>query len=147
MALTFSLARRVEFAETDMAGVMHFSNYFRWMEEVEHEMFRSLGLCVVQPEGERTLSWPRIHVACEYRGPLRFEDVVDVRLTVTKIGGKAISYEAVFEGDGKEKARGQVTMVCCEIRDGHFQAIRIPDDIRRRFEGGADGEGWASLAD
>ena len=47
MAAEFSISRRVQFAETDMAGVVHFSNYFRWMEEVEHAFFRAVGLSVV----------------------------------------------------------------------------------------------------
>lgn len=135
MPLTFSMSRRVEFAETDMAGVMHFANYFRWMEEVEHAMFRSIGLSVVHPDGERTISWPRVRVTCEYRGPVRFEDVVDVSLAITKMGGKSISYEAIFTCDGMTVARGEVTMVCCEMRDGHFQSIDIPADLRGKFEG------------
>jgi len=135
MSLTFSTSRRVEFAETDMAGVMHFANYFRWMEEVEHEMFRSIGLSVLQPDGERTISWPRIKVACEYRGPLRFEDEVEVRLTVQKVGSKSITYHAVFEHDGQRRADGEVTMVCCEMRDGQFRSIDIPAEMRKRFEG------------
>ena len=43
MAHAFTMQRRVEFAETDMAGILHFSNYFRFMESVEHAFFRSLG--------------------------------------------------------------------------------------------------------
>ena len=42
----FSLTRRVQFSETDMAGIMHFSNFFKMMEEVEHAFFRSVGLSV-----------------------------------------------------------------------------------------------------
>ena len=134
MNLTFETTRRDEFAETDLAGVMHFSNYFRWMEAAEHEMFRSIGVSVVQPDGDRTISWPRIKVSCEYRGPIRFEDDVVLRLTITRMGSKSISYDAAFERAGQRVADGVVTMVCCEMRDGHFRSIDIPDDIRRRFD-------------
>ena len=130
MPLTFSMSRRVEFAETDMAGVMHFANYFRWMEEVEHAMFRSIGLSVVHADGERTISWPRVRVTCEYRGPVHFEDVVDVSLAITKLGRKSAMYEATFECEGRTVALGEVTMVCCEMRDGQFRSIDIPDDMR-----------------
>jgi len=47
MPYEFKLTRRVEFAETDMAGIMHYSNYFRFMETAEHAFFRSLGLSIV----------------------------------------------------------------------------------------------------
>ena len=43
MSYEFQITRRVEFSETDMAGIMHFSNYFRFMETAEHAFFRSLG--------------------------------------------------------------------------------------------------------
>lgn len=134
MDLTFETTRRAEFSETDMAGVMHFSNYFRWMEVAEHEMFRSIGLSVVQPEADRTISWPRIKVSCEYRGPIRFEDEVRIRLTISKIGSKSIAYHAAFERDGERLADGHVVMVCCEMSAGQFRSIDIPGDIRRRFE-------------
>lgn len=117
-----------------MAGVMHFSNYFRLMEEAEHALFREMGMSVVYPREDGSIvSWPRIRVECEYRGPIRFEDEVTVHLTITRIGSKSVSYTADFERDGRAAAQGQVTMVCCEMRDGHFKSIDIPDDIRARF--------------
>ena len=64
MAYEFRILRRVEFSETDMAGIVHYSNFFRYMESAEHAFFRSLGLSVVDrpehaPEGER-VGWPRV---------------------------------------------------------------------------------------
>ena len=47
MAYEFKAIRRVEFADTDMAGIMHYSNFFRFMETAEHAFFRSLGLSIV----------------------------------------------------------------------------------------------------
>ena len=48
----FSIRRRVQFAETDLAGIAHFSNFVRWMEETEHAFFRSLGMSIVMHHGE-----------------------------------------------------------------------------------------------
>ena len=53
MLYEFKVIRQVEFSETDMAGLMHFSNFFRFMESTEHAFFRSLGLALHQHEGER----------------------------------------------------------------------------------------------
>ena len=50
MAYEFKAIRRVEFAETDMAGIVHYSNFFRYMETAEHGFFRSLGLSVVMDQ-------------------------------------------------------------------------------------------------
>ena len=69
----FKMQRRVEFAETDMAGILHFSNYLRYMEEVEHAFFRSLGLSVQPCAKSGILGWARGKVSCTYRKPLHFE--------------------------------------------------------------------------
>ena len=74
MPYEFKVQRRVEFSETDMAGIMHYSNFFRFMETAEHGFYRSLGFSVVMPETDPRLGWPRVHAECDYRKPLRFED-------------------------------------------------------------------------
>ena len=130
----FSISRRVQFAETDMAGVAHFANYFRWMEEVEHAFFRSVGLSVAMHHQGREIGWPRVAVACEYYGPVRFEDEFELRLRVMKIGEKAFTYEVDFMKGAEQLAQGKVTSVCCAVQpEGGFSAIAIPTDIREKL--------------
>ncbi|HCE02754.1 MAG TPA: acyl-CoA thioesterase, partial [Acidobacteria bacterium] len=45
----FRLTRRVQFYETDSAGIVHFSVFFRYMEEAEHAMWRAAGLSIAVP--------------------------------------------------------------------------------------------------
>jgi YbgC/YbaW family acyl-CoA thioester hydrolase len=130
----FSLRRRVQFAETDMAGVAHFSNFFRWMEEVEHAYFRSLGLSVVMEHEGREIGWPRVAVSCEYSGPVNFEDEIDLRLRVIKVGEKSFTYEVDFMKGEQEVAQGKVTSVCCAADPaGGFKSIAIPEAIRAKL--------------
>lgn len=130
MPLPFSIRRIVQFAETDMAGIVHFANYFRWMEEVEHAFFRSLGLSVAMTHEGIEIGWPRVNVGCEYHGPLRFEDEVELRLRVTRIGGKSLSYEVEFLLAGRRVAVGRSTSVCCRHTPDGLKAFTIPDSIR-----------------
>ncbi|HWL92958.1 MAG TPA: thioesterase family protein [Phycisphaerae bacterium] len=134
MPREFSIQRRVQFAETDMAGVMHFSNYFRWMEEVEHAYLRSVGMSVVHEQDGVEISWPRVHVSCEYFAPLYFEDEVEVRMEVTDIRDKSLTYEATFSKAGQRTARGRVKMVCCRWTDNRFESVAIPESVRARLE-------------
>src|ERR1700742_157627 len=108
-ATTFTITRRVQFAETDMAGIVHFSNYFRWMEEVEHAFFRSMGLSVAMAHEDIEIGWPRVNVGCEFHGPVRFEDEIELRLRITKVGGKSLSYEVEFLRGEKRVALGKST--------------------------------------
>ena len=133
---TFSITRRVQFAETDMAGIVHFANYFRWMEEVEHAYFRSLGLSVAMTLDGVELGWPRVNVGCEYYGPIRFEDEMELRLRVTKVGGKSLSYEVDYLLDGKLVALGRTTSVCCAHTPEGLKAVTIPESIRAKLTTG-----------
>ncbi len=129
----FTLTRRVQFSETDLAGVMHFSNYLRWMEDVEHAFWRSLGLSVHQPNEDGAVSWPRVAVKCEYFSPLRFEQQAELRLRIDSIGGKSLTLSIEFCRDGQRVAAGVTTAVCCRISPGRFEAIAIPAEIREKL--------------
>jgi YbgC/YbaW family acyl-CoA thioester hydrolase len=137
MPATFSILRRVQFAETDMAGIVHFSNFFRMMEEVEHAFFRSVGLSVSMQHDGMHVGWPRVSTGCEFFGPVRFEDEVELRLRVVKLGDKSFSYEVDFLLKGRPMALGKTTSVCCELRqDGTMKSIPIPPSIREKLDPG-----------
>jgi acyl-CoA thioester hydrolase len=136
MPTEFTIHRRVQFAETDMAGIAHFSNYFRWMEEAEHAFFRSLGMSVVMRHGDREITWPRVSVACDYSGPVRFEDELELRLHVVKVGGKSLVFEVEVLKGGERVALGKMTSVCCTIEPGgRMRSVAIPADLRAKLEG------------
>ena len=129
---------RVEFSETDMAGIVHFSNYFRYMEAAEHAFLRSLGILVHQAEPGRTVSWPRVHAECGFEAPLRFEDEVEVRLLVRSKRRSTITYEFhLFHSGSRERvACGSLTVVCVQIdpANGKMSPMAIPESIDRLIE-------------
>ncbi|HVT73281.1 MAG TPA: thioesterase family protein [Lacunisphaera sp.] len=135
MPSEFSLTRQVEFAETDMAGIMHFANYFRWMEACETAFYRSLDLPLVSFVPGRIVGWPRVNVSCDYRAPLRFNDTVEVKLLVKKLGKRSVTYAFQFCKDGRVVATGEVTAVCVAAggKDG-MVAQPIPADVRAKLQ-------------
>lgn len=136
MPQEFSITRRVQFSETDMAGIMHFSNYFRLMEEVEHAFFRSIGMSVVMQHEGMHIGWPRVAAGCEYFGPCRFEDELQLTLRVARLGEKSFSFEVDFLLAGRRIALGKITSVCCcLIEAGGMQSIPIPAALREKLSG------------
>jgi 4-hydroxybenzoyl-CoA thioesterase/acyl-CoA thioester hydrolase len=127
--------RRVEFADTDMAGIIHFSAYFRYMEETEHDFLRAVGLSVSPRHGsEQHIGFPRRATRCEFVRPLRFEDEVDVHLRVRRLGGRSLTYQFLFELEGREVARGEVTASCVRLLpDGNIESTTLPEVIRERL--------------
>jgi YbgC/YbaW family acyl-CoA thioester hydrolase len=139
MAYEFKATRRVEFSDTDMAGIMHFANFFRFMETAEHGFYRSLGFSVVMPATDPRLGWPRVHAECDYRKPLRFEDLVEIHLLVSEKRTKALSFLFRFRKLNAEPplevARGKLTIVCVAHHpDGRMAAMHIPEEIAARIE-------------
>jgi len=128
------MTRRVAFAETDMAGVLHFANYLRYMEEIEHAFWRSAGMSVVVRDAERAISWPRVAVHCTYRAPAHFEDELELVLALTKIGRRSLEFEVDFFRGSERLAEGRYTTVCVEMSGGSFKTTTVPEEIRRVLE-------------
>ena len=133
MPYEFKHIRRVEFAETDMAGIVHFSNFFRMMESTEHAFFRSMGFSIHGHEPACTTGWPRVSASCDYLRPLRFEDEVEIHLLVAEVRTRSIRYQFTFRkvSDGLEVARGQMAAVCAAVEKpgGKLTAVAIPEEI------------------
>ena len=134
----FKLTRRIEFAETDMAGIVHFANFFRMMETTEHAFFRSLGLSIHGHDAVATTGWPRVGATCDYRAPLRFEDEVEIHLLVAEVRSRSIRYQFIFRkaADGTEVARGSIAAVCASVEKatGKLVAVPIPDNVRAAIQ-------------
>ena len=79
-AAPFRTTRRVEFSDTDAAGIAHFTAFFRYMEQAEHELLRSVGLSVKMsgPDGE--FGWPRVGARCDFTSTAKFEDLVEIEV-------------------------------------------------------------------
>jgi YbgC/YbaW family acyl-CoA thioester hydrolase len=135
MAVPFRTTRRVEFADTDMAGIVHFANFFRYMEAAEVEFLRSLGLSVKMTWQGESLGFPRVAASCDYLRPVTFEDVLDVTVRVQRVGRKSVTYAFEFTKAGEAVARGQVTSVCVRMHaDRSFESVELPAEVRARLE-------------
>jgi len=139
MATTFSITRRVEFSETDLAGIMHFTNFYRWMEICEHEFLRSLGLSVDMEDDNGRFGWPRVKTSCRFKRPLRFEEEVEVKLIVSEIRDRSIAYTFQFwknEGGERVKAAVGETIAACvrfEPSTGSMTPIHIPEIFQKKI--------------
>jgi 4-hydroxybenzoyl-CoA thioesterase/acyl-CoA thioester hydrolase len=129
----FRTRRRVEFRDTDAAGLMHFSVFFTYMEQAEHELLRSVGLSVFQHEQDGAVTWPRVSAACDYRRPLRFEDEFEIEVTLERLGEKSVTYAFRFLHDGRDIATGRLTAVCCRLENGAARSIPIPSRIAEKL--------------
>jgi YbgC/YbaW family acyl-CoA thioester hydrolase len=134
MPATFRTTRLVEFGDTDMAGIVHFAQFFRYMEAAEHLLLRSLGLGVaIDWEGQK-IGFPRVAASCDYLRPARFDDLLTITVTVSRLGRSSVSYSFEFFKDEELIARGQITAVFCRVNTaGKLESCAMPPQVRAKL--------------
>ncbi len=135
MTGAFTTTRRIEFADTDMAGLIHFSCFYRLMEEAEHEFLRSLGTSVIDRQDDgTTISWPRLSAECSFHAPVLFEDELDIRISVRHLGNSSLTLAYEFRRHEALVADGVMKTVCCLVADrGELKSLAIPEPLRSRL--------------
>jgi len=142
---SFTYIRRVEFADTDMAGIMHFSAIFRFMESAEHAFFRSLGYSVTLKDLDSSLGLPRVRAEADFRRPFRFEDEVEIELTVLEKRAKLLRYGFKLRKVGDPErfvaAEGSITAVCVRRNaDGKLASYELPAELAEKIDLSSRGE-------
>ena len=136
----FESERRVEFADTDMAGIVHFANFFRFVESAEHAFFRNLGWSVHSAQGDEHTGWPRVSVSCEFFRPARYQDILKIGLRIEEIGKSTFRYRFFVFGPGGTDAppiaSGRFTTLYVELNrgKGEMRKCPIPPELRKLLE-------------
>ena len=131
--------RRIEFSETDMAGLVHFSNFFKYMETAERDFFEAAGVDLIHTEPGELVGWPRARAECRFSAPLRFGDTIDIHLAVKSVKDRAIDYQfRIFrcniDGTRTQAGKGHMTTVLAKLdKDGELQSVELSDDLRERI--------------
>lgn len=128
MAAQFTHTRIVQFADTDVAGIVHFANFYRWMEEAEHAYLRSLGFSVMQQQPDGTvIGFPRVSASCRFEAPAFFEDELTIDVDLLRRGVKSLTFGFVFHRGDTQIAAGEIKTVCCVCQPGgKLESIEIP---------------------
>lgn len=129
----FRFSFRVVWADTDAAQVVHYSNYFRFFERTEEEFYRQLGFSFTET-AEKRLWFPRVEALCRYQKPARFNDLLEVELTIEEMKEKSLKYS--FKVSNKDTATllatGHIIIVTADKETG--KAIPIPKEIAEKLK-------------
>jgi YbgC/YbaW family acyl-CoA thioester hydrolase len=129
----YRLKRRVHFYETDAAGIVHFSAFFKYMEEAEHALWREAGLSIHPSEGD--IGFPRVATSFDFHRPLRFEQEFEVWMRIVAMTSKTIRYACLVTQGETKIATGSLTIACVRHRPNEpMTAIEIPPEIAARFQ-------------
>lgn len=128
----FVTSRRVEFVDTDMAGIVHFTNFFRYMEQAEAEFFRSYGHVLAErPDPSGTAEgWPRVSASCSFKSPAYHNDVLEIRIFVRRRGFKSLTLGYEFVRGATLIATGQIKTAYCRFTVGKpIESLEIPKEF------------------
>jgi len=131
---TFKIIYRVSWVDTDAAGVVHFSNYFRFFERAEEEFYQHLGFSFASSEVTRGLWFPRVEAFSQYRRPAKYNDLLEIELTVDEVKEKTVKYGfSVFKKETSELlATGYLVIVAADKKLG--KATKIPEEIVEKLK-------------
>lgn len=119
---------RVGYVDTDQAGVVHHSTYFRWFEQARVELLREGGLVYGSWETATRLALPVVDTYVRYLLPTRFDDVVCVETWVGAASRAAVRFDSrvTVEGRPDVTTEAQVRLACVDLAAG---PRRIPDEV------------------
>lgn len=129
--MPFRYTRRVQFVETDMVGIVHFSMYFRYIEEAEHALWRAAGVPIILGGGDA--GWPRVSATFDYKSPLRFDDEFEIAVEVSAVTRRTIRYGFTLTRGGAPIGTGSLTAVRARTEGGRLQSLDVPSDVVERL--------------
>jgi len=120
---------RVIFGDTDQMGVVYYANYLRYFESSRSALLRSRGLSARELYDQGVL-FPVAEASCRYRRPARYEDLLDVDVTLSELGHVRIRFDYEVRRAGEVLADGHTVHACM---DAGGKLRRIPDHVRAAF--------------
>jgi acyl-CoA thioesterase FadM len=111
------------------------------MEQAEHALFRALGTSIFPADlhdprfqtahtQDPPFTWPRVRCECEYLAAVRFEEMIEMRVVVERLGVKSLTYFHEMQVADRLVARGRITAVCSRHVQGKLVGYPIPAAMR-----------------
>ena len=128
--MTHTFPIRVYYEDTDLAGIVYYANYLKFIERGRTELVRALGVDQARLRAERGVVFAVRRIEADYLRPARFDDELTVATRAAGASGARIQLEQEVLRAGERLFVAQVTLVC--LTEGGLPA-RIPADIRQKL--------------
>lgn len=123
-----------KYYETDQMGIIHHSNYIRWMEDARMDAMSQFGISYNNMEKNGIIS-PVVSVSCQYKSMVHFDDTILIQVSVIKYNGVRLdlAYEITDKNTGELRTKGTSTH-CFLDRVGQVISLkRDYPEIDQRF--------------
>jgi acyl-CoA thioester hydrolase len=132
----FNSEFRVEFGETDMAGIVFYPNYFRWFDRATHDFLRSIGLAFEEMV-KLGLATPLIEVGCRFMAALHYNETLRLESRVVEVRERGFRLEHNLYRGEELVGKGFEVRGWCEINgsEGKLKAVPIPQEVAEKLKG------------
>jgi acyl-CoA thioester hydrolase len=122
---------KVNWGDTDMAGIIYYPNYFKWFDNGSLTLVNALGLSVIDLMREQQIGLPLLDAGCRFQKALLYNDAIRVVSTVTEVNNKTfrLTHE-VFRND-ELTGYGHEMRGWVNFAEGQLKAIPIPDEVKK----------------
>lgn len=128
-----SLTLRVYYEDTDLAGIVYYANYLKFIERGRSEWVRTLGVDQARMKVEQGVVFAVRRLEADYLSPARFDDVLQVTTSVSRAGGARIDLDQAVLRDGQVLFVAKVTLVA--LADSGTP-VRLPATLREALSAG-----------
>jgi len=128
--MVFKATFRVRWVDTDIAGVMHYSNFFRYFEACEEEFYRSQGAALGQLREKYRMMLPRVEAHCVYKSACKFDDLIEVVLKVREVASKTITYDFQLYRKEENQLAAEGSLKCIAV-DMNWKVVPLPVEVAK----------------
>lgn len=122
---------RVNWGDTDKAGIVYYPNYFKWFDIAGHQFFRSIGLSPAKLAEEENIVLPLLDARCTFEKPLYYDDIITIKTEVAEVNRKTVKLNhAVYRGE-ERTGHGYEIRGWVKETHGRLSAVPIPDNVRQ----------------
>ena len=124
----FRYSRKAQYHETDKMGIIHHSNYIKWMEEARIAYMESLGFGFDKVERLGVVS-PVAGISVSYKTPVLFNETVDIEISLTRYSGVIQEVSYTFTKHDTGELCATATSKHCYLKDGKIVNLKheIPE--------------------
>ena len=132
-ARTFESRLRVQWADVDIAGIMYFASYWRFVELAEMDLFREIGFPYNTVFDEYDFWLPRVKAEAQYHAPAFMDDWLRLRTHLEKVGASSVRWKTVVfnERTGEAGAEFVLTVACMDRTTKRSRLL--PPALRERL--------------
>ncbi|WFB34906.1 acyl-CoA thioesterase [Kiritimatiellota bacterium B12222] len=130
----FYYDRTIPFADSDAAGIVHFSRIACYAEEAEHAFLIQAGY-PIKVNSAHAYHWPRVNYQANYLRPLFPFQTIKLQLTSSKIGRSSITWKWSIHDEKTQElhCHGEMKTVCCMVQGGQMKPVPLPEELRRKL--------------